>query len=84
MSDNEDVPRVDPDDPPEIDPDDLEVGGLDELLPAPLLPVYRQFERVQDFRETHGPTYTSYLEAILAVALIGGYVYWLYLFLVAG
>lgn len=84
MSGTNDKPKADPDNPPEVDPDDLNVGGLNEILPESLLPVYHQLERVQSFRETYGPTYTTYLEALLAIALIGGYVYWLYLFFMAG
>lgn len=78
-----DVSQTDPDNPPEVDIDDIEVRGLEELLPAPLMPAYRQLERFNEARDTYGPTITSYLELLLAVVLIGGYVYWLYLFFVA-
>ncbi|QLG63643.1 hypothetical protein [Halorarum salinum] len=60
------------------------VGGLEEVLPDPLLPVYDRFRLVQEFRETHGDSYTKVLEGIVALVLTGGYVYWLYLFFLAG
>lgn len=73
-------PQQDPTD--EVDTES--VGGLDELIPESLVPVWTRIERFQAFRETHGPTYTKALEAIVAALLIGGYVYWLYLFFVVG
>lgn len=73
-------PRQDPTD--EVDTEN--VGGLDELIPQPLMPVWTRIERFQQFRETHGETYTKILEGIVAAVLIGGYVYWLYLFFVGG
>lgn len=69
---------------PEDMVDTEDVGGLGELIPEPLLPVWRRYELFQAFRETHGDTYTKVLEAIVAVFLTVGYVYWMYLFFVAG
>ncbi|UWG49017.1 Uncharacterized protein HSRCO_2761 [Halanaeroarchaeum sp. HSR-CO] len=61
-----------------------DVGGLEEILPDPLVPIYERWLLVDEFRETHGDTYTGVLEAIVGAVLIGGYVYWLYLFFVVG
>lgn len=69
---------------PEDAVDTENVGGLDEVLPEPLMPVYERFQLVQEFRETHGDSYTKFLEGIVALVLTGGYVYWLYLFFLAG
>lgn len=66
------------------DPSTAEVGGLEEVLPEPLLPLYARYERIEEFRATHGDTYVGILEAIVALVLIGGYLYWLYLFFLAG
>ena len=57
---------------------------LRETLPSPLVPLYDGWQAFEDFRATHGDTYVGVLEAITAAILIGGYVYWLYLFFVAG
>lgn len=62
---------------------ETEVGGLGEILPEPLQPLWRPIERIQRFRHTYGNTYVTALEAIVAVVLIGGYLWWLYLFFVA-
>lgn len=59
-------------------------GDLREVLPESLHPLYERWLLVEEFRATHGSTYIGVLEAIVALVLIGGYVYWLYLFLVAG
>lgn len=57
------------------------VGGLGEIVPEPVQPIWRRMESVQEFRRTHGDTYLTVLEAIVAAVLAGGYLYWLYLFL---
>lgn len=57
-------------------------GGLGEVVPEPLMPAWRRLESIQEFRRTYGGTYTGVLEAITAAVLIGGYVWWLYLFVV--
>ena len=57
-------------------------GGLGEVVPEPLMPVWRRLESIQESRRTYGSTYTGVLEAITAAVLIGGYVWWLYLFVV--
>ena len=59
-----------------------EVGGLGEILPEPLQPLWRPIERIQGFRHTYGNTYVTILEAAVAVVLVGGYLWWLYLFFV--
>ena len=59
-------------------------GGLDEILPDSLVPIYEKWLLIDQFRETHGDTYTGILEAIVGAVLIAGYVYWLYLFFVVG
>jgi hypothetical protein len=46
------------------------------------MPAWRRLESIQEFRRTYGSTYTGVLEAITAAVLIGGYVWWLYLFVV--
>lgn len=61
-----------------------QVGGLDEVLPEPLVPIYQRLKLVDEFRETHGDTYTGVLEAIVGAILAGGYLYWLYLFFTTG
>ncbi|MDZ5811092.1 hypothetical protein U4E84_07005 [Halorubrum sp. AD140] len=58
-----------------------QAGGLDEVVPEPLMPVWNQVEKVQAFRRTHGETYVSALELLTALALTGGYVWWLLIFL---
>jgi DNA-binding SARP family transcriptional activator len=58
-----------------------DVGGLGEIVPEPLMPVWRRVESVQEFRRTYGDSYVGVLEALTAAALAGGYVWWLYLFL---
>lgn len=63
--------------------DTQDVGSLGEVLPAPLQPLWRPVERVQEFRRDHGEAYINAIEAIIAVVLIGGYLWWLYLFFVA-
>ena len=59
-----------------------DVGSLGELLPKPLQPLWRPVERIQAFRHTHSDTYVTALEVIIAIVLIGGYLYWLFLFFV--
>ena len=58
-----------------------QAGGLGELIPEPLMPVWNQVEKVQAFRRTHGETYVGVLELLTALALAGGYVWWLLLYL---
>lgn len=60
------------------------VGGLGEVLPEPLQPLWRPVEAFYDFRRTHGETYVSVMEGIVALLLTGGYVWWLFLFLNSG
>lgn len=76
MSSNEQTP----DDPAETS----DVGGLGEVVPEPLMPIWRRIQLVQEFRETHGDTYVTVLEALTAIALTAGYVFWLYLYFVSG
>ena len=73
-----------PRDAPEETVETENVGGLGEIIPEPLVPVWTRIEMFQRFRETHGETYTKALEAMVAAVLIGGYLYWLYLFFVVG
>ncbi|MFC7157217.1 hypothetical protein ACFQPA_17420 [Halomarina halobia] len=68
-------------DAPEDAIDTESVGGLGELVPEPLLPAWRRVEAVQAFRATYGDTYVGLLEALTAVVLTGGYLYWAFLFL---
>jgi len=63
---------------------DEEPTDPEEVLPGPLSDIYAYWSRVDAFRETHGETYTGVLEAITAAILVGGYLYWLYLFFVVG
>ena len=69
---------------PEEMVDTSKAGGLGELVPDRLMPIWRQIERVQAFRGTHGETYIKILEAITAVVLTVGYLWWAYLYLVGG
>jgi hypothetical protein len=69
------------DEAPEDSVDTENVGGLGELVPEPLEPVWAYVERFQAFRDTHGETYTKALEAIVAVVLTAGYLYWATLYL---
>ena len=59
-------------------------GGLGEIVPEPLMPIWSRIELIQAFRRTHGEQYVSVLELLTAVLLVGGYVWWLYLFFLAG
>ncbi|WP_276274041.1 hypothetical protein [Haloarcula litorea] len=59
-------------------------GGLGEIIPDPLMPVWRRVQLIQDFRDTHGEKYVAVLELLTAIALIGGYVWWIYLYLLGG
>ena len=70
------------DDIPE--PSTENVSGLEEILPESLMPLYRRYELLGEARATHGPTGVKGIEAIIAAILIGGYVYWLYLFFIVG
>lgn len=58
-----------------------QAGGLGELIPEPLMPVWNQVEKVQAFRRTHGETYVGVLELLTALALGAGYVWWLLIYL---
>ncbi|RKD89336.1 hypothetical protein [Halopiger aswanensis] len=58
-----------------------QAGGLGEVIPEPLLPVWRRIELVQSFRQTHGETYTGALEVLVGLALAAGYIWWLILYL---
>ena len=58
-----------------------QAGGLGEVIPAPLMPAWRQVEKVQSFRRTHGEKYVGVLELLTALALTAGYVWWLLIFL---
>lgn len=66
---------------PEDQVDTTDVGGLGEVLPEPLKPLWVPVERIQEFRETWGDTYTGVLEVIVGLGLTLGYVYWLILYL---
>lgn len=57
-----------------------QTGGLGELIPEPLMPVWRRIELIQAFRETHGETYVTVLEVLTALVLAAGYAYWAYLY----
>lgn len=69
---------------PEDQVDTSDVGGLAEVIPEPLMPVWRQIEKIQSFRETHGNTYVTALEILTAIALAVGYVWWVYLYFFGG
>ena len=58
-----------------------QAGGLGEIIPDPLLPLWNQVEKIQAFRRTHGETYVGVLELLTAVVLTGGYVWWLLIYL---
>lgn len=57
-----------------------QAGGLDELIPESLMPLWRRFELIQAFRETHGDTYVTVLEVLTALVLAAGYAWWAYLY----
>jgi hypothetical protein len=59
-------------------------GGLGEVIPEPLMPVWTRIELIQSFRQAHGDEYINVLEILTAIVLLGGYVWWLYLFFIAG
>ncbi|MFC4246004.1 hypothetical protein ACFOZ7_03185 [Natribaculum luteum] len=69
------------DEDPEEQVDTENVGGLEEVLPPQLMPIWSRIQVIQDFRSTHGQTYVKFMEAIVALVLTGGYLYWLSLFL---
>jgi len=58
-----------------------QAGGLGEIIPDPLMPAWRQVEKVQAFRRTHGEKYVGAFELLTALVLTGGYVWWLLIFL---
>ncbi|UHQ98525.1 hypothetical protein HYG81_23415 (plasmid) [Natrinema zhouii] len=68
------------DDPPEKAVDTENVGGLEEILPPQLLPIWSRVQLIQEFRDAHGRTYISVAEAIIAIGLTAGYLYWLTLY----
>ncbi len=55
-------------------------GGLGEIIPEPLEPLWRPVDRFYEFRRTHGETYINVLEALTGLVLTVGYAWWLYLF----
>lgn len=61
-----------------VDTDD--VGGLDEIVPPQLMPIWSRVRLVQDFRRTYGNKYIRVMEAIIAIVLTVGYLYWLLLY----
>lgn len=61
-----------------------QAGGLGEIVPEPLMPVWRRIEAIQTFRETYGDRYVSVLELLTAIVLTLGYIWWLYLYLLGG
>lgn len=65
------------DEAPEDMVDTDNVSGLDELIPPRLMPIWSRVQLIQDFRGAHGQTYVKVMEAIIAVALTVGYLYWL-------
>lgn len=69
---------------PEDQVDTSNVGGLDEIIPAPLMPVWARLKLIQDFRETHGDKYVTVFEALTAIVLAVGYAWWAYLYLYGG
>lgn len=68
------------DEPPEEMVDTEDVGGLEEILPPQLIPIWSRVQLIQDFRDTHGETYVSVMEAVVAIVLTVGYLYWLTLY----
>lgn len=70
--------------PPEAQVDTSNVGGLEEVVPEPLMPIWRRIELIQSFREAHSDTYVTVLEVLTAIALAVGYAWWVYLYFVGG
>lgn len=60
-----------------------DVGSLGDVLPASLQPLWRPVDRIQAFRRDHGETYVNAIEALIAAVLIGGYLWWVFLFVTA-
>ena len=69
---------------PEDRVDTSDVGGLAEVVPDPLMPVWRRIELIQEFRRTHGDTYVTALEILTAIALAVGYGWWVLLYFTGG
>lgn len=69
---------------PEDNVETSDAGGLGELVPESLMPVWRRIEAIQAFRETHSNTYIAILEVITAIVLTVGYLWWIYLFILGG
>lgn len=67
-------------DAPEDRVETAQVGGLDELIPEPLMPLWRRIELIQEFREAHSDTYVTVLEVLTALVLAAGYAWWAYLY----
>lgn len=77
MSSNNDSPEA-------IAEESMEqAGGLEEIVPEALMPVWTRVELIQEFRQTHGPKYVGVLELLTALVLTGGYIWWLMLYLAA-
>lgn len=72
------------DEAPEDRAETSNAGGLGEIVPESLMPVWRRIEAVQTFRETYGDTYVKVLEAITALVLTVGYLWWIYLYVLGG
>lgn len=70
-------------DPPEAVAEESmeQAGGLGEIIPEPLMPVWSRIELIQAFRRTHGEKYVGVLELLTALVLSGGYLWWLILYL---
>ncbi|MFB6223590.1 MAG: hypothetical protein ABEH86_07965 [Haloarcula sp.] len=69
---------------PEDMVDTAQAGGLGEIIPEPLMPIWSRIEAIQEFRETHGDTYVTVLELLTGIALAAGYVWWMYIYLLGG
>ena len=58
-----------------------QAGGLGELIPEPLMPVWKRIEKIQSFRRTYGEWYINALELLTGLVLTGGYIWWMLVFL---
>jgi hypothetical protein len=61
-----------------------QTGGLGEIIPEPLVPIWRRIELIQSFREANAERYIAVLEILTAAVLIIGYIWWMYLYLLGG
>lgn len=59
------------------------VGSFGDVLPASLQPLWRPVGRIQAFRRDHGEMYVNAIEMLIAAVLIGGYLWWVFLFVTA-